>query len=529
MEYLMKIIKKGMHSGAKMKKYEETVLTSYTLCVETEFPAIVFDDTFTSQAALSCEPRVSPINDNEIAFRISFDKSNDEDYMYDEEVHDLKSVEIEFPAIVFNDELSSEKTLSCKPTILRGDWVGFTIERYTGFRFFDFGGLTDLMAEGLSGRMLMEHRYAQGQRVFTSRAWRRLFEIQGPLVHDLILVFFSTFRFKEAVLDFDTAEALQFLLGGVRDLMLRMCHKLIAWSIAGRSQALEKVPVTELFYLQGMDVGSVNIHYLLARYLRLFSTGRKHGAMISTGRFIARLPEHFRLLSEDKTLGTDDDCPRPPSRLEEDVHGMRGALGEQREILRGDWVGFMIERYTGFRFFDFGGLTDLMAEGLSGRMLMEHKYAQGQRVFTSRAWRRLFKIQGPLVHDLILVFFSTFRFKEAVLDFDTAEALQFLLGGVRDLMLRMCHKLIAWSIAGRSQALEKVPVTELFYLKGMDVGSVNIPYLLARYLRLFSTKRKHGAMISTGQFIARLPKNFRLLSEDKTLGTDDDCPRPPCD
>ncbi|GJZ02277.1 hypothetical protein Tco_0520238 [Tanacetum coccineum] len=30
----------------------------------------------------------------------------------------------------------------------------------------------------------------------------------------------------------------------------------------------------------------------------------------------------------------------------------------------------------------------------------------------------------------------------------------------------------------------------------MDVGSVNIPYLLARYLRLFASRRKHEAMIS---------------------------------
>ncbi|GJU21387.1 hypothetical protein Tco_1154729 [Tanacetum coccineum] len=42
--------------------------------------AIVFDDTFTSQATLSCEPMVSPLNDNEYDFRISFDESNDEDY-----------------------------------------------------------------------------------------------------------------------------------------------------------------------------------------------------------------------------------------------------------------------------------------------------------------------------------------------------------------------------------------------------------------------------------------------------------------
>ncbi|GKD87968.1 hypothetical protein Tco_1359122, partial [Tanacetum coccineum] len=61
--------------------------------------------------------------------------------------------------------------------------VGFTVERYTGFRFLILG-LTDLMAEGLSSRMLMAHR-------------------------------------------------------------------LIACSIAGRSQAPEKVIVADLFYLRG--------------------------------------------------------------------------------------------------------------------------------------------------------------------------------------------------------------------------------------------------------------------------------------
>ncbi|GJZ57507.1 hypothetical protein Tco_0613001 [Tanacetum coccineum] len=36
---------------------------------------------------------------------------------YDEDIHDLISVESEFPAIAFNDGVSSEKTLSCKPTV----------------------------------------------------------------------------------------------------------------------------------------------------------------------------------------------------------------------------------------------------------------------------------------------------------------------------------------------------------------------------------------------------------------------------
>ncbi|GJX68545.1 hypothetical protein Tco_0304272 [Tanacetum coccineum] len=179
------------------------------------------------------------------------------------------------------------------------------------------------MAEGLSGRMLMEHRDAQGQSVFTSRAWRRLLDIRGPLVHELILGFFSIFKFGEAVLDLDTAGALQFKLGearcrlswrqfilalglhtaeemetigissagdflstnpsytSIRDPILRLCHRLIACNIARRSQAPEKVIATDLFYPRGLDVGSVNIPYLLARYLRRFAAGRKSGALIS--------------------------------------------------------------------------------------------------------------------------------------------------------------------------------------------------------------------------------------------------------
>ncbi|GKE52031.1 hypothetical protein Tco_1487187, partial [Tanacetum coccineum] len=118
--------------------------------------------------------------------------------------------------------------------------------------------------------------------------------------------------------------------------------------------------------------------------------------------------------------------------------------------------------------FEFGGLLDLMAEGLSARMLMEHKDVHGVSLLG-----------------------------EAILDLDTPGALQFQLGGARrhlswrqfivalglhtgeemeslgispagnflsttssytmiqDPILRLCHRLIACSIAGRSQAPEK--------------------------------------------------------------------------
>nr|GEZ93265.1 hypothetical protein [Tanacetum cinerariifolium] len=71
-----------------------------------------------------------------------------------------------------------------------------------------------LMYEGLQNTDTdiadFETRDAQGQSVFTSRSWRRLFDIRGLLVYELILKFFSTFRFGKEVLDLDTLGALKF-------------------------------------------------------------------------------------------------------------------------------------------------------------------------------------------------------------------------------------------------------------------------------------------------------------------------------
>ncbi|GJY31773.1 hypothetical protein Tco_0415268 [Tanacetum coccineum] len=64
--------------------------------IETEFPAIVFNETLTSEAALSCEPTVSSLN-NEIEFRISFDESDDEDYtvIFDKNSFSYKMISVD--------------------------------------------------------------------------------------------------------------------------------------------------------------------------------------------------------------------------------------------------------------------------------------------------------------------------------------------------------------------------------------------------------------------------------------------------
>ncbi|GJV39790.1 hypothetical protein Tco_1418230 [Tanacetum coccineum] len=251
--------------------------------IETKFLVIAFNDKLTSEEALSCEPTVSPLNDNEIDFRISFDESDDEDYTennndkvnmplfpppepkvsYFDDLDFLKDFENEFPAIVYNDALTSKSYFSTEPVeiphridefdlktetslperdekeqnilyfndlfpfniiypddlklekdndneinIIQSSWGneinintqgevaeaniwlfhleirGISILGFEGYytdanimdfkirlgkiykreihrvHVFDFGGLSDMMAEGLSGRIMMEHKDA---------------------------------------------------------------------------------------------------------------------------------------------------------------------------------------------------------------------------------------------------------------------------------------------------------------------------------------------------------------------------------
>nr|GEX30915.1 hypothetical protein [Tanacetum cinerariifolium] len=234
---------------------------------ENEFLAIVYNDALTSKSDHLTETTLSPQHIDK--FDLKDETSLSE---YDEVEQNILYFNDLFPFnIIYLDDLKSGKDNDDNEI----DNTFFGWGEVHGVYVFDFGGLTGLIDEGLRGRTLMEYNDAQGQSVFTSRAWRSLFEIRGPLVHELVLEFFSTFRFGEGVLDLDIATTLQFQgifctlpsYTLIRDPMLRLCHRLIACSIARRSQAHEK------------------------------------RAMISGSQFVARLAEHFGLLTEERFQG----------------------------------------------------------------------------------------------------------------------------------------------------------------------------------------------------------------------------------
>nr|GEV66378.1 integrase, catalytic region, zinc finger, CCHC-type, peptidase aspartic, catalytic [Tanacetum cinerariifolium] len=137
--------------------------------IENEFPVIVLNDALTSEVTLSCKPTVSPLNDNKINFKISFDESDDEDYtvIYDknsfsykiifvnnlkmdskndndkvnmpllpspeptvncfDDLEFFKDFKNEFPAIVYNDAQMSKSDFLVEPTDNNDDKIN--IER----------------------------------------------------------------------------------------------------------------------------------------------------------------------------------------------------------------------------------------------------------------------------------------------------------------------------------------------------------------------------------------------------------------
>ncbi|GJX25484.1 hypothetical protein Tco_0231780 [Tanacetum coccineum] len=130
----------------------------------------------------------------------------------------------------------------------------------------DFLGMPELMRDGLFTRMVMEHR----DDAVSVRRSQETIELEA--VYSGLGI---THRGGDGV-PRDISTAGDFLgpppsYTLIRDPVLRLCHQMMAHSIAGRSQAPEKVTVTDLFYLRGMDVGS----------------------------FVARLAEHFGLLTAE--------------------------------------------------------------------------------------------------------------------------------------------------------------------------------------------------------------------------------------
>nr|GEU84464.1 hypothetical protein [Tanacetum cinerariifolium] len=203
---------------------------------------------------------------------------------YEDDIHDLRSVETEFPTIAFNDTLTSKVALSYEPTGLEytgadiadfeerlGNIYGRGIHRV---QVFDFRGLTAEELSVLDLDTVGELQFQLGRAM--CHMSRREF-ILGMGLHTVKEIESAGFGayWADSGRQIPDKEDISAYWRGIssegdflgttpsytviEDPMLRLCHRLIKCSITRRSQAPKK--------------------------------------------FVARLAEHFRLLTEERLQG----------------------------------------------------------------------------------------------------------------------------------------------------------------------------------------------------------------------------------
>ncbi|GJU82618.1 hypothetical protein Tco_1284983 [Tanacetum coccineum] len=240
---------------------------------EADFPAIVYNDALTSNHDISPKQTASIYNaiKTDFYFNISFSDSDDDDYtfIYDKDSFSYKLILVnDWKSESVNDHVEIN-TESCSENI-------------------DIKPM-DSMRHALTDRLRMVYTRAEGHVLFTIDTWRRLFKIWGPLVCRARRS--MTWRVVPSYTS-------------IRDPLMRLCHRLITVSISGRGQAPEKLTATDLFYLRSMDEGTaVDVPYLLAQYLIRHDEGRKRGARLSSKYFVGCLVEHFGLVTEEGLQG----------------------------------------------------------------------------------------------------------------------------------------------------------------------------------------------------------------------------------
>ncbi|GKB92762.1 hypothetical protein Tco_0965034 [Tanacetum coccineum] len=158
----------------------------------------------------------------------------------------------------------------------------------------DFEGLTPDMRHNLVERLKMVYTGDDGDEVFVSHAWRRLFGIRAPLVQEFILEFFSTCRI---VLGLHTAKEMAedefgaYWLGSERVIPDKGDLSDYRVEISSGKDFLRGAP------------SYTYIRDPVQRLCHRHAEGRKSDARLSGEHFIRRLAHHFGLVSDDGLRG----------------------------------------------------------------------------------------------------------------------------------------------------------------------------------------------------------------------------------
>nr|GEU70694.1 hypothetical protein [Tanacetum cinerariifolium] len=304
-----------------------------------KLPAIVFNDIF--DVTFSRKPTVSPLDNNEINFNISFDESDDENYIivFDENSFSCKMVSVDnlkTDSKNENDKVNTPSSPSPEPTIGYFDdldfFEGFENE-FPAIIYNDLKSKSDPLNEPFVSSQHID-KFETSLLMDMTRALNTVTSRDSSRYRIGRLT-----RMSNTEMGLDVADTLCFQLGKARRRMTwrqfilalglhseKEMTKLgfgsywsgskrvipdkvdlrdywIEISISSRGQGRKKGTGVDLFYLRTIDRETANILYLLAHYLFHHAEGRKNGVRLFRGYYIGRLAAHFVLLGDQGLRG----------------------------------------------------------------------------------------------------------------------------------------------------------------------------------------------------------------------------------
>ncbi|GJT36472.1 hypothetical protein Tco_0926891 [Tanacetum coccineum] len=414
-----------------------------------------------------------------------------------EDIHDLRSVEIEFSVIAFNDEVSS-KTLSYKPTVSSlNDKIDFKVS-FNDSDDEDYMVIFDknlFSYKKISTNDLKTDLENDNEKVMPS------LPIPDPAVSCLDdLEIFKDFENEFPAIFYNDAPTSK------SDLLIELILS---------PQHIDEFDLNNETSLSEYDEEEQNVLY----FNDLFPFNIIHADDL-------KLEKDNDDNDIDIIQSSEDMAPLPPHDqrhlwLRYQVEGYTEEIVHDFEQRLETIFGRQVNRV---HILDFERLTPNMRQDLVERMRMVYTGDDGQEVFRSYTWRRLFGIRAPLVHEFILEFFCTCGIEdEMALGLHTTKEMTedrfgaYWLGSER-LIPDKGELSDYWvEISSGSDFLRGAPLYT--YIRDPnDRGAANIPYLLAQYLFRHAERRKCGARLSGGYFIRRLAHHFGLVSDDGLRG-----------
>ncbi|GJU07568.1 hypothetical protein Tco_1123998 [Tanacetum coccineum] len=323
---------------------------------EIDFPAIVYNDAYASSQNVSSEPTVSIYNEikADIDFSISFSNSEDDDYtvICDKDSFSFKIIHVSDLKPELVDEHVKINTESCSENIdiKPMESVTYVSKDITPIEFnenletnhddkskplkannfilivLDFRGLTDEMAEGLSGRMVMEHRDAQEEMESVGFGGVDIDSVSIPYLLAQYLRRLSLERKQGAMI----SEG-QFVAR-----LLQICEELDvtwAWVVLGPERQHD------------IAVGAPEV---------------AGGAFVVDEGALA-IPAPVQAPQPPPTAAQTRTMPQRMARLEEKVHGIRESLAKQLEVMDAmakDFSRFIVWAASGIsQLLDLSGVT----------------------------------------------------------------------------------------------------------------------------------------------------------------------------